>query len=98
MGIQWVLSPRAGQPTRRARAEGRASSKDGFIRSRGSPSNVSRQFAGPNELLRASLVAAGPTNSVVVDKQQMYYIAGKASITFPLVYQILIPALFAVEK
>jgi alpha-tubulin suppressor-like RCC1 family protein len=35
------------------------------------------QFAGPNEATMASAIAAGPTNSVVVDKQGMYWMAGK---------------------
>ncbi|KAJ7594389.1 regulator of chromosome condensation 1/beta-lactamase-inhibitor protein II [Mycena floridula] len=35
------------------------------------------QFAGPNEATMGSFVAAGPTNSVVIDKQSMYWMAGK---------------------
>ena len=35
------------------------------------------QFAGPNEATMASAIAAGPTNSVVIDKQGMYWMAGK---------------------
>ncbi|EIW58162.1 RCC1/BLIP-II [Trametes versicolor FP-101664 SS1] len=35
------------------------------------------QFAGPNELTMAADIAAGPSNSVVIDKQNMYYMAGK---------------------
>ncbi len=35
------------------------------------------QFAGPNELSKAVHVNAGPSNSVVIDKQGMYWIAGK---------------------
>lgn len=35
------------------------------------------QFAGPNELTMGADVAAGPSNSVVIDKQNMYYMAGK---------------------
>nr|GAT55086.1 predicted protein [Mycena chlorophos] len=34
-------------------------------------------FAGPNEHLRATIVCAGPSNSVVVDRQGMYWMAGK---------------------
>lgn len=37
------------------------------------------QFAGPNELTMARAIAAGPTNSVVIDKQGMYWMAGKVS-------------------
>jgi len=37
------------------------------------------QFAGPNELTMAQGIAAGPSNSVVVDKQGMYWMAGKVS-------------------
>jgi hypothetical protein len=36
------------------------------------------QFSGQNDTSLATAVAAGPTSSVVVDKQQgMYYMAGK---------------------
>ncbi|KXN84132.1 hypothetical protein AN958_00402 [Leucoagaricus sp. SymC.cos] len=35
------------------------------------------QFSGQNDASLASAVAAGPTNSVVIDKQGLYYIAGK---------------------
>ncbi|KAF7431201.1 hypothetical protein PC9H_006922 [Pleurotus ostreatus] len=35
------------------------------------------QFAGPNEATMGAFVAAGPSNSVVVDKQSMYWMAGK---------------------
>ncbi|KAJ6581166.1 regulator of chromosome condensation 1/beta-lactamase-inhibitor protein II [Mycena capillaripes] len=34
-------------------------------------------FAGPNELLMGAFVAAGPSNSVVVDRQGMYWLTGK---------------------
>jgi alpha-tubulin suppressor-like RCC1 family protein len=34
-------------------------------------------FAGPNELLMGAFVAAGPSNSVVVDRQGMYWMTGK---------------------
>ena len=37
------------------------------------------QFAGPNELTMARGIAAGPANSVVIDKQGMYWMAGKVS-------------------
>jgi hypothetical protein len=37
------------------------------------------QFAGPNELLMGAFVAAGPSNSVVVDRQGMYWMTGKVS-------------------
>ncbi|KAI9455036.1 RCC1/BLIP-II [Russula earlei] len=35
------------------------------------------QFAGPNKQFLGAKVAAGPTNSVVIDQQGIYYIAGK---------------------
>ncbi|KAJ3517000.1 hypothetical protein NLJ89_g772 [Agrocybe chaxingu] len=35
------------------------------------------QFAGPNEATMAAGIAAGPSNSVVIDKQGMYWMAGK---------------------
>jgi len=35
------------------------------------------QFAGDHELVRGHSIAAGPTNSVVVDRQKMYQMAGK---------------------
>ncbi|KAH9847327.1 RCC1/BLIP-II [Lenzites betulinus] len=34
-------------------------------------------FAGPNELTMGAQIVAGPSNSVVIDKQNMYYMAGK---------------------
>ena len=39
------------------------------------------QFAGPKEISMGLLVTAGPTNSVVVDKQGVYYMAGKVDIS-----------------
>ncbi|KAH9479125.1 Protein RCC2-like protein [Psilocybe cubensis] len=35
------------------------------------------QFAGPNEMTMACDIVAGPSNSVVVDNQKMYWMAGK---------------------
>ncbi|KAF8521621.1 regulator of chromosome condensation 1/beta-lactamase-inhibitor protein II [Hysterangium stoloniferum] len=35
------------------------------------------QFAGPKDLTRGYKIAAGPTNSVVIDKNKMYWMAGK---------------------
>ncbi|KAI6010409.1 hypothetical protein PISMIDRAFT_680523 [Pisolithus microcarpus 441] len=35
------------------------------------------QFTGPNEITMGAQVVAGPTNSVVIDKQRMYWMAGK---------------------
>ncbi|KAF8325028.1 regulator of chromosome condensation 1/beta-lactamase-inhibitor protein II [Amanita rubescens] len=35
------------------------------------------QFAGPNDIQMGAQVVAGPTNSVVIDKQGMYWMAGK---------------------
>ncbi|KAH8104111.1 RCC1/BLIP-II [Cristinia sonorae] len=35
------------------------------------------QFAGPNEITMGYQVVAGPSNSVVIDKQNMYWMAGK---------------------
>ncbi|KAF9483052.1 RCC1/BLIP-II [Pholiota conissans] len=35
------------------------------------------QFAGPNEATMASGIVAGPSSSVVIDKQGMYWMAGK---------------------
>ncbi|KAI0741335.1 RCC1/BLIP-II [Daedaleopsis nitida] len=35
------------------------------------------QFAGPNEITMGVHVNAGPSNSIVIDKQGMYWIAGK---------------------
>lgn len=37
------------------------------------------QFAGPNEATMASGIVAGPSSSVVIDKQGMYWMAGKVS-------------------
>lgn len=35
------------------------------------------QFAGPSEATMAQGIAAGPSSSVVIDKQGMYWMAGK---------------------
>ncbi|KAF8264509.1 regulator of chromosome condensation 1/beta-lactamase-inhibitor protein II [Lactarius quietus] len=35
------------------------------------------QFAGPHKQYLAAKVSAGPSNSVVIDRQGMYYVAGK---------------------
>ncbi|KAI0640772.1 RCC1/BLIP-II [Trametes meyenii] len=35
------------------------------------------QFAGPNEASMGADIVAGPSNSVVIDKQRMYWMAGK---------------------
>ena len=35
------------------------------------------QFAGPQKQFLGAKVAAGPSNSVVFDRQSMYYVAGK---------------------
>ncbi|KAF8550733.1 RCC1/BLIP-II [Imleria badia] len=35
------------------------------------------QFAGPGEMTMGSQIVAGPTNTVVIDKQRMYWMAGK---------------------
>jgi len=52
------------------------------------------QFTGPNASSMGQIVVAGPSNSVVIDKQGMYWMAGKVShfqlyrngsnLTFPL--------------
>ncbi len=41
------------------------------------------QFSGQSDTSFASAVVAGPTNSVVIDKQGMYWMAGK--VFFPQV-------------
>ena len=41
------------------------------------------QFAGPNEATMAQGIAAGPSSSVVIDKQGMYWMAGKVSLSNP---------------
>ncbi|KAF8194680.1 regulator of chromosome condensation 1/beta-lactamase-inhibitor protein II [Pholiota molesta] len=38
---------------------------------------LGNQFAGPNEATMASGIVAGPSSSVVIDKQGMYWMAGK---------------------
>ncbi|THH33373.1 hypothetical protein EUX98_g865 [Antrodiella citrinella] len=35
------------------------------------------QFSGPNEITMGLHIAAGPSNSVVIDKQNMFFMAGK---------------------
>jgi hypothetical protein len=37
------------------------------------------QFAGPNEATMGAQICAGPTSSVVIDRQGMYWLAGKVS-------------------
>lgn len=37
------------------------------------------QFTGPNVSSMGRIVVAGPSNSVVIDKQGMYWMAGKVS-------------------
>ena len=37
------------------------------------------QFTGPNIPSMGRMVVAGPSNSVVIDKQGMYWMAGKVS-------------------
>ena len=38
---------------------------------------MKHQFSGSDDASLASAVSAGPTNSVVLDRQGMYYMAGK---------------------
>lgn len=40
------------------------------------------QFAGPNDMTMGAQVVAGPSNTVVIDKQKMYWMAGKVSRQF----------------
>jgi hypothetical protein len=40
---------------------------------------ITWQFAGPQKQYLGVKVAAGPSNSVVIDRQGMYYVAGKVS-------------------
>ena len=37
------------------------------------------QFTGPNEITMGAHIIAGPSNSVVIDKQSMYWMAGKVN-------------------
>jgi len=39
--------------------------------------NLVPQFAGPNVITMGARVVAGPSNTVVIDKQGMYWMAGK---------------------
>ena len=59
------------------------------------------QFAGPNKQYLGSKVSAGPSNSVVIDRQGMYYVAGKVSFGPPLslmCHRLCFPPSFLVEK
>jgi hypothetical protein len=38
------------------------------------------QFAGPNEATMGAQICAGPTSSVVIDRQGMYWLAGKVGV------------------
>ena len=40
---------------------------------------IDPQFTGPNVPSMGQMVVAGPSNSVVIDKQGMYWMAGKVS-------------------
>ena len=40
---------------------------------------IDSQFTGPNVSNMGQIVVAGPSNSVVIDKQGMYWMAGKVS-------------------
>lgn len=37
----------------------------------------SAQFAGALDITKGHMIAAGPTNSVVIDRRGMYWMAGK---------------------
>jgi hypothetical protein len=76
LGLQWLLSSGPWESKRR-------------FNSTGCPSGMScplpyaavlmwcLQFAGPHKQFLGAKVVAGPTNSVVIDRQSMYYMAGK---------------------
>ena len=78
LGVQRVLPSRAGKPAGRARAQDDPSSKPCSAARTSPPANPGlMQFAGPNEITMGAHIVAGPSNSVVIDKQGMYYMAGK---------------------
>lgn len=39
--------------------------------------DITSQFAGPSEMSMGAQIIAGPSNTVVIDKQRMYWMAGK---------------------
>ena len=48
------------------------------------------QFSGPNDIVRAVKVVAGPSNSVVIDRQGMYWMTGKVSVvSIPEAYSLI---------
>lgn len=83
LGLQRLLPPWLGQPAGRAHTSIRTSGLSSLVRY--SPSETLHdhghispsQFAQNNELTRAVHISAGPSNSVVIDRQKMYWMAGK---------------------
>jgi len=43
--------------------------------------DIDFQFIGPNVITMGAIVAAGPSNTAVIDKQGMYWMAGKVCCT-----------------
>ena len=78
MGLQRLLPSWLGEPSRYFKTQGGTAgdSKLHFI----CIDVIILQFAGPNEATMGAAIAAGPTNSVVIDKQGMYWMAGKVLI------------------
>ena len=78
VGLQRLLSSWVRESSRYFEAQGRTAgeSKPSSTLFRRNRSSL-KQFAGPNESSMGAAIAAGPSNSVVIDKQGMYWMAGK---------------------
>ena len=81
MGLQRLLSSWLGESSRYFEAQGGTAgeSKHDLLYC---IDIIVLQFAGPNVATMGAAIAAGPTNSVVIDKQGMYWMAGKVHSKF----------------
>ena len=77
VGLQWILPTWIGKSSRRVETQG---GTPGMLLPPLDLIHVTdyvKKFAGPNDIQMGAQVVAGPTNSVVIDKQGMYWMAGK---------------------
>ena len=87
LGLQWLLPPGPGESERYVESSGCSPGKSRVTFVTGIWAHnilVRTKFAGPNKQYLAAKVSAGPSNSVVIDRQGMYYVAGKVS--FRVIY------------
>lgn len=76
LGLQWLLSSGPWEPKRRFDSASCSSGMSYLLRY-AAVLMWCLQFAGPHKQFLGAKVFAGPTNSVVIDRQGMYYMAGK---------------------